>query len=65
MHVTVTTDRITIRHQCPLCCAPHYNGRHRLCDACNRKAFAVDLLGALAVLASAALTAGAVAVVLS
>lgn len=61
MQVTVTPNRITIAHQCPLCCTKHYNGNRRLCDACNRKAFAVDLLGAVAVLASAAFVAGALA----
>lgn len=48
------TNRIPIAHQCPLCCVKHYNGHRRLCDSCNRKAFAVDLLGALAVFACVA-----------
>lgn len=33
-------------HQCPLCFAKHTNGRACLCDDCNRKAFAIDALGA-------------------
>ena len=47
-------DRIIIRNQCPLCCTAHRNGRARLCDSCNRLAFAVDLLGALACFACVA-----------
>lgn len=48
-------NRIIIRNQCPLCCTAHSNGRARLCDSCERKAFAVDLLGALACFACVAL----------
>ena len=55
MHVTTTANQITIRHQCPLCCIAHRNGRHRLCDSCGRKALAVDILGAVAALSAAAL----------
>lgn len=61
MQVTVTPNRITIAHQCPLCCTKHYNGSRRLCDDCYRKAFALDLLGALIVLLSGALIAGVLA----
>lgn len=32
-------------HQCPICFAKHTNGRACLCDSCNRKATAIDLLG--------------------
>ena len=56
--------KITLAHQCPLCCTKHYNGHRRLCDACHRKAFAVDLLGAIAVLVSAAFTVGAISLLL-
>lgn len=35
----------TMYHQCPLCFAKHTNGRACLCDSCNRKATALDLLG--------------------
>lgn len=53
-------DHLTIRHQCPLCCTAHHNGERRLCDSCYRKAFAIDLLGALAVLGCSALIAAAI-----
>lgn len=52
--ITVTPDRVIIRHQCPLCCTAHRNGGRRLCDACYRKAFALDVLGALAAVACVA-----------
>lgn len=50
-------DSIIIRHQCPLCCTAHRNGRSRLCNACNRKAIAVDILGVLAAFACVAFVA--------
>jgi len=60
MQITVTPNRISIAHQCPLCCVKHYNGHRRLCDSCNRKAFAVDLLGAVAVFACVAFIGAAI-----
>jgi len=54
-----------LAHQCPLCCAKHYNGSRRLCDACYRKAFALDLLQAFVILVGGAFFAGAVALALS
>ena len=65
MQIIATANRVEIKHQCPLCCDKHYNGRNRLCDKCSRLAFAVDLLGAVAVLGCAALTSGALILLFS